>query len=60
VEVRDLVGNVGVNTQAIRGLPPPNSGCACAVPGASSGEVPLLGLLGAAAVAMVLVRRRRS
>lgn len=59
-EVRDEAGNVGSNTESLRGLPPPSDGAGCGdcSTGESDGSRPLYGLLSLLALGLMLRRKR--
>jgi hypothetical protein len=63
VEVKDEEGNVGVVRQALRGVADPTlvaagSSCGCSAPGATDPGGALALVLGASALALVVLRRR--
>lgn len=61
-EVRDEAGNVGSNTESLRGLPPPSDGGGCADCSTAEGDAsrPLYGLLSLLALGLMLRRKRES
>jgi len=61
-EVRDEAGNVGSNTEALRGLPPPSDGGGCGdcSTGENDGSRPLYGLLSLLALGLMLRRKREA
>lgn len=61
-QVRDEAGNVGSNTESLRGLPPPSDGAGCADCSTAEGDAsrPLYGLLSLLALGLMLRRKRES
>ncbi len=59
-EVRDEAGNVGSNTESLRGLPPPSDGGGCGdcSTGENDASRPLYGLLSLLALGLMLRRKR--
>ena len=60
LQVRDEAGNVGSNSESLRGLPPPSDGAGCGDCAAGEGDAtrPMYGMLMLLALGLVLRRRR--
>jgi MYXO-CTERM domain-containing protein len=61
-QVRDEAGNVGSNSESLRGLPPPSDGAGCGDCSTSEGDSsrPLYGLLSLLALGLMLRRKREA